>query len=99
CRRGRRPASASLVGQSVAVVEQEYMARKRVFLLSPANCNGKRAQLTLREAADFDLARRLRAEGAPLGELFSFVSGLYFRGKLAYALRFAQPPAGTRGVH
>ena len=28
-------------------------------------------------------------EGAPLGEAFSFVSGLYFRGKLAYATRFA----------
>ena len=32
------------------------------------------------------------AEGAPLGDVFSFVSGLYFRGKLAYARRFAQPP-------
>ena len=31
-------------------------------------------------------------EGAPLGELFSFVSGLYFRGKLTYARRFAAPP-------
>jgi hypothetical protein len=27
-----------------------------------------------------------------LGEVFSFVSGLYFRGKLAYARRFASPP-------
>jgi hypothetical protein len=27
-----------------------------------------------------------------LGELFSFVSGLYFRGKLAYARAFAFPP-------
>ena len=37
----------------------------------------------------FDLARRLRSpQGAPLGEAFSFVSGLYFRGKLAYAARF-----------
>jgi hypothetical protein len=44
----------------------------------------------LREAAGFDLARRLRStEGAPLGEAFSFVSGLYFRGKLEYAMRFA----------
>ena len=32
------------------------------------------------------------AEGAPLGDVFSFVSGLYFRGKLAYARRFASPP-------
>jgi hypothetical protein len=44
-------------------------------------------------AARFDLARQLRtAEGAPLGEVFAFVSGLYFRGKLAYARRFARPP-------
>lgn len=43
--------------------------------------------------AQFALARQLRtAEGAPLGEVFSFVSGLYFRGKLAYARRYAQPP-------
>ena len=43
--------------------------------------------------ATFALAAALRsAEGAPLGELFTFVSGLYFRGKLAYAQRFAQAP-------
>ena len=41
----------------------------------------------------FDLARRLQSPaGAALGDLFSFVSGLYFRGKLAYARRFARPP-------
>lgn len=39
------------------------------------------------------VAERLRTpEGAPLGEVFSFMSGLYFRGKLAYARRFARPP-------
>lgn len=42
--------------------------------------------------ASFDLALRLRAGGATLGEVFSFLSGLYFRGKLAYARAFAQPP-------
>jgi len=43
--------------------------------------------------AQFALARNLRsAEGTSLGDVFSFVSGLYFRGKLAYARRFAQPP-------
>jgi hypothetical protein len=30
--------------------------------------------------------------GAPIGQVFSFVSGLYFRGKLTYAQRFASPP-------
>lgn len=44
-------------------------------------------------AAGFELARELQSrEGAPLGDVFSFVSGLYFRGKLAYARRFARPP-------
>ena len=43
--------------------------------------------------AQFALARQIRTrEGAPLGDVFSFVSGLYFRGKLAYARRYAQPP-------
>jgi hypothetical protein len=69
-------------------------ARKaRVFLLSPANLGGIRAQMMLSPRAQFQLARQLQSDaGAPLGEIFSFVSGLYFRGKLAYARRFAQPP-------
>jgi hypothetical protein len=65
----------------------------RVFLLSPANCSGVRAQQVMSPAARFDLAARLRGPaGVPIGEVFSFVSGLYFRGKLAYARRFAAPP-------
>src|SRR5581483_7054960 len=40
---------------------------------------------------------RLRREGAPLGEVFAFVSGLYFRGKLAYASAFAAPPPDIPG--
>jgi hypothetical protein len=65
----------------------------RIFLLSPANCSGRRAQLMLSAAAQFALARQLQSQsGAPLGDVFSFVSGLYFRGKLAYARRFARPP-------
>jgi hypothetical protein len=72
---------------------------RRVFLLSPANCNGRRAQMVMSERAQFALARELRAaEGAPLGDVFSFVSGLYFRGKLAYARRFARPPDPTDEV-
>jgi hypothetical protein len=68
----------------------------RVFLLSPAHAAGKRAELLLREQASFSLATRLRGEtGIALGEAFSFMSGLYFRGKLAYARRFARPPAGA----
>lgn len=67
---------------------------RRVFLLSPANASGLRAQLIISERANFDLAKRLRNEGAPLGEVFSFISGLYFRGKLAYAETFADVPPG-----
>src|SRR5437763_988629 len=65
----------------------------RVFLLSPANLGGRRAAQALSPRATFALAAALRsAEGAPLGDLFTFVSGLYFRGKLTYARRFARPP-------
>jgi hypothetical protein len=68
-------------------------ARSRIFLLSPANCDGLRARLVMSGRAEFSLARRLREPpGAPLGEVFSFMSGLYFRGKLAYARAFAAPP-------
>lgn len=65
----------------------------RIFLLSPASSSGNRARIVMSERATFDLAVRLRRpSGAPLGEVFSFLSGLYFRGKLAYARAFADPP-------
>ncbi len=71
----------------------------RVFLLSPANVAGKRAKMLLNPKASFELARRLRTgDGVPLGEVFAFMSGLYFRGKLAYARAFAQAPNGCEGV-
>ena len=74
------------------------MAR-RVFLLSPASASGQRARIVSSERAKFELAVRLRSPaGAPLGEVFSFLSGLYFRGKLAYARAFAAPPPGAPGV-
>jgi hypothetical protein len=64
-----------------------------VFLLSPANCSGTRAKQVLSPRARFALAEALRSPtGAPLGDVFAFISGLYFRGKLAYASRFAHPP-------
>jgi hypothetical protein len=72
--------------------------RHRIFLLSPANASGERAKLILGESAHSPLAQRLRSEGAPLGEVFSFISGLYFRGKLAYARAYADPPPGVPGV-
>jgi hypothetical protein len=62
----------------------------RVFLLSPANAGGVRAQQLLSPRAGFELAHRVQSpQGAQMGEVFAFVSGLYFRGKLTYARRFA----------
>jgi hypothetical protein len=78
---------------------REKKTGSRVFLLSPANLGGIRAQMMLSPRAQFALAQQLQSGvGAPLGEIFSFVSGLYFRGKLAYARRFARPPDPSEPV-
>jgi hypothetical protein len=78
---------------------REDVETGRVFLLSPANIAGKRAKMLLNPNARFDLAQRLHTgDGVPLGEAFAFMSGLYFRGKLAYARAFARAPAGCMGV-
>ena len=71
---------------------------KRVFLLSPARTGGERAQLIFNPNAGFELAWRLhRGEARPIGEVFSFLSGLYFRGKITYAAKFAKPPRRVPG--
>ena len=77
------------------------MRPRRIFLLSPASCGGKRASLLFNERAEFDVARRVRGrDGAPLGDVFSFLSGLYFRGKLTYARVFENPPRRRgAGIH
>ncbi|MFL5632420.1 MAG: hypothetical protein ACJ77T_14280 [Gemmatimonadaceae bacterium] len=77
------------------------MQQRRIFLLSPASCGGKRAALLFNKRAEFTVAERVRSdEGAPLGEVFSFLSGLYFRGKLNYARAFENPPPRrAAGVH
>jgi hypothetical protein len=58
--------------------------------------------MLVRPEADFDLARRVRSrEGATIGEVFAFASGLYFRGKLAYARAVAAgsgEPCDTRVI-
>jgi hypothetical protein len=69
-----------------------------VFLLSPAWCGGRRAQILLNPNASFDLACRLRGGAATLGEAFAFMSGLYFRGKLAYGSRFGAAANGREGT-
>ena len=65
-----------------------------VILMSPARIGGPRSNVLLRPEADFALAERLRDRKATLGEAYAFISGLYFRGKLAYAEAFGAPPAG-----
>jgi len=72
---------------------------KRVFVLSPAHCNGVRARWLLRKNSSLELARRLHGQGVPLSEVFSFLSALYFRGKLAYARTFSRPPVNCGGIY
>ncbi|WP_394840432.1 hypothetical protein LVJ94_27805 [Pendulispora rubella] len=79
------------------------MASARIFLLSPARLDGKRGALLFNPGATFPMAAGLRTpEGMPIGHVYRFLSGLYFRGKLAYAERFARPrgenPALGAGV-
>src|SRR4029077_19403652 len=72
---------------------------QRVFLLSPAYAGGERARMVMSDRAQFDLARRLRTEeGVTIAEVFTFLSGLYFRGKIAYANTFARVNNGSAGV-
>jgi hypothetical protein len=69
------------------------MQGSQIFILSPARLDGRRAQILLSPRATFPLARSVASSsGASLGEVFSFLSGLYFRGKLSYATAFARPP-------
>ena len=71
----------------------------RIFLLSPAYAGGERARMILSDGAQFELARKLRGKsGAPIADVFTFLSGLYFRGKIAYATTFARPARGMPGV-
>jgi len=51
--------------------------------------------MVLNEKATFELATKVRAGGVPIGDVFAFLSGLYFRGKLAYATAFGRR-AGAR---
>ncbi len=70
-----------------------------VFLLSPANLGGQRARMVFNPAATFPVARQLHCgQGATIRDVFSFVSGLYFRGKATYAQAFERPPAEDLGA-
>jgi hypothetical protein len=72
----------------------------KIFILSPARVDGERGKLLLNPRATFPLARALN-EGAsvPVGDVFSFLSGLYFRGKRAYAESFGVAPKNVGAVH
>ena len=86
-------AASRLSRSGEKIAEPPLVDQRRIFLLSPASCGGKRAALLFNDKAEFDIARRVREPpGAPLGEVFSFLSGLYFRGKLTYAREFQNPP-------
>src|SRR3954469_14381046 len=82
-----------------AAVRWSYSGVQQIFLLSPARCDGKRARVLLNPRAEFELAVRLRTQGASIGEVFSFMSGLYFRGKMAYAAAFGRAPAGLADAY
>jgi hypothetical protein len=59
-----------------------HSVRHRIFVLSPAHAGGERARMILSDRAEFELA----------------LSGLYFRGKIAYATAFTRPAPGIPGV-
>jgi hypothetical protein len=69
----------------------------KIFLLSPANTSGLRAKQLTSPRANFDAAQMYRSpQGVPISLAFAFMSALYFRGKITYALHFADPtPEGV----
>jgi hypothetical protein len=62
---------------------------RKLFLLSPAKVSGVRAGQLLNPRATFALAQAFHTTGLTLAEVFTFASGLYFRGKISYARHFA----------
>src|SRR5580698_981371 len=69
-----------------------------IFLVSPANTGAKRGQLLCREGAEVDLAVSFPPVVPPLGHVYSFISRLYFPGKLSYSRAFANPPRTVPGL-
>ena len=63
---------------------------RTVFLLSPAYCGGRRAGILLNPKSEAATVLELRSGTMTLGRAFAFISGLYFRGKLAYAECFGE---------
>lgn len=68
------------------------MFSPRIFLLSPASLNGIRAKQLMSPRAKFEAAQLYRSpEGVPIAIAFAFMSALYFRGKIGYAMHFTEP--------
>jgi hypothetical protein len=63
---------------------------RTVFLLSPAFCGGRRAGILLNPKSEATTVLEFRSGRMTLGRAFTFMSGLYFRGKLSYAERFGE---------
>jgi len=69
---------------------------RNIFLLSPASLTGLRAKQLISPRANFEAAQLYRSpEGVPIAAAFTFMSALYFRGKIAYANTFA----GAEDIH
>lgn len=78
------------------------MTRPRIFLLSPATAHGARAKTLLAPEPRSPVATQLAsADGMPLGQIFTYLSGLYFNGKLTYARHYSTPPPslGRTGIY
>ncbi len=71
----------------------------KIFLISPADCSGKRAQRLMSGSSAW-VANQLRTRpGAKIADVFTSISSLYFRAKLNYATRFQEAPLGCPGVY
>jgi hypothetical protein len=95
----RSPRDESVRKADKIDIETSNDTNNRIFLLSPAYAGGQRARMVMSDRAQFDLALRLRDKnGATIAEVFTFLSGLYFRGKIAYANAFARVTNRSCGV-
>jgi hypothetical protein len=74
------------------------MTIERYFLLSPAFLGGRRGSWLRNPDAVHPLARDVSTTGAPIAEVYAFISALYFRGKITYARRFSSSSDAVRVI-
>lgn len=78
---------------------ESNVSQHTIFILSPANTGGRRADSLLRGRSNHPVTRALDdPAGARIDDVFTYMSQLYFRGKRTYAETFADPPQGEPGV-